>query len=582
MKRWILLMVALLLVPALAVGYGESSRVCPACGNGSAGLFCSECGTQIYAETAPAAPEAGIERAAGALAYRMAGEFAETVQAGEYTFLPLYTPQTPQPMNAYLIIGDGCEFAVSNDGIYPLEEPAQIDQRLSGLLEEWAGEIEEASLGCLRFVGIPDEADILVSVCQTFPFSGNYSGNVKGYACQVTLKACQLTNPDHTVEARKKKSPPQSVSVRLGSTRFWEKPPEMKDSPELARFVSLILGWYGCEDRIPDLDAAQRALRELGLFDRPADGEDSAAFRYAVRSLQERHGLKPDGRIDKATALAMYYGGGTLRETAERWPGLIPETEAESDLAEASFVCPGCGRIYAAEEVRPYCAQCGSDMSAITPGKLVSFGSYEQDNDPENGPEPIEWIVLEVRDGSALLLSKYGLAAQPYHLENTDTVWEACSLRAWLNSDFLSTAFTPEEAEAILLTDVDNSAAQGCAEWDTEGGADTQDKVFLLSCAEAEKYLAVTREDKENIGSRVWPTAYALKAFQAGRYASYPTPFSESAGRWWLRSPGERQSSAAVVSYEGSLTCMYVSRYGLNDSICVRPAIWVRLGPDLF
>lgn len=34
-------------------------------------------------------------------------------------------------------------------------------------------------------------------------------------------------------------------------------------------------------------------------------------------------------------------------------------------------------------------------------GTIVSIGNYEQDNDFKNGKEPIEWIVLEVRDGKA-------------------------------------------------------------------------------------------------------------------------------------------------------------------------------------
>ena len=36
--------------------------------------------------------------------------------------------------------------------------------------------------------------------------------------------------------------------------------------------------------------------------------------------------------------------------------------------------------------------------------ETVRFGRYDQDNDPENGPEPIEWIVLEEKDGKRLCL----------------------------------------------------------------------------------------------------------------------------------------------------------------------------------
>ena len=45
---------------------------------------------------------------------------------------------------------------------------------------------------------------------------------------------------------------------------------------------------------------------------------------------------------------------------------------------------------------------------------ILTFGKYEQDNNPDNGPEEIEWIVLEEHDGNLLLLSRYGLDAVPY------------------------------------------------------------------------------------------------------------------------------------------------------------------------
>ena len=40
-------------------------------------------------------------------------------------------------------------------------------------------------------------------------------------------------------------------------------------------------------------------------------------------------------------------------------------------------------------------------------GDIIEFGSYEQDNDSSNGSEPIKWRVLEVSDGSALVVSEY-------------------------------------------------------------------------------------------------------------------------------------------------------------------------------
>lgn len=114
-----------------------------------------------------------------------------------------------------------------------------------------------------------------------------------------------------------------------------------------------------------------------------------------------------------------------------------------------------------------------------------------------------------------LLISKYGLDVQPYHRDWTAITWEACTLRAWLNDTFLNTAFTAGERSGILTTGVDNSKEQGYGEYDTRGGNHTQDQLFLLSCAEANRYFGVqycfVTGAENNVVSRVAPTAYAIK-----------------------------------------------------------------------
>lgn len=43
-------------------------------------------------------------------------------------------------------------------------------------------------------------------------------------------------------------------------------------------------------------------------------------------------------------------------------------------------------------------------IGEVAEGNIVTFGHYEQDNNFDNGPEPIEWRVLEVNDGKATLI----------------------------------------------------------------------------------------------------------------------------------------------------------------------------------
>ena len=215
-------------------------------------------------------------------------------------------------------------------------------------------------------------------------------------------------------------------------------------------------------------------------------------------------------------------------------------------------------------------------------GDTVIFGHFAQDNDAGNGKEPIEWIVLDVQDGKALLLSKYGLYAAGYHDSWDECTWETCSLRSWLNDRFLNLAFSEEERSAILTTMVDNSDSQGY-DWTLvgdekiSGGNDTQDRIFLLSYAEANRYLDVTIENENNIKSRVAPTAFAI-TMGASPAGGCRTADGSEAGWWWLRSPGGCLNSGAGVSPAGSLSYM---RAFHKDGI-VRPAFWLDLNSDPF
>ena len=209
-------------------------------------------------------------------------------------------------------------------------------------------------------------------------------------------------------------------------------------------------------------------------------------------------------------------------------------------------------------------------------GNYVSFGKYPQTK-AGNDATPIEWLVL-ARDGDkALLISRYGLDAQPYNTDYTSVTWETCTLRTWLNGTFYNKAFSSAEQAAILTTNVDNSKNQCYSGWSTSGGNNTQDKVFLLSYAEANKYFGVTYDNSSNTKSRVAPTAYTI-AQGAWMSSSSKTADSIYAGWWWLRSPGCNQDYAALVYAGGSLYYYSVD----DDSGSVRPALWVNIEMNVF
>ena len=189
-------------------------------------------------------------------------------------------------------------------------------------------------------------------------------------------------------------------------------------------------------------------------------------------------------------------------------------------------------------------------------GETIEFGNYPQDKDGTE--KPIEWIVMKNEGNQVLLLSKYVLDTKPYNKESKAVTWETSDIRQWLNNEFYTTAFNKAEKAKIqtsLIKNEDNS------EYGTNGGNDTEDKVFLLSEKEADTLFS---NDDERIAKA---TEYAEKS---GVYVN-----KEKAARWWLRSPGDDSDGAAVVYDDG-----WVIRFGdyVDDgSVGVRPALHLNL-----
>ena len=201
----------------------------------------------------------------------------------------------------------------------------------------------------------------------------------------------------------------------------------------------------------------------------------------------------------------------------------------------------------------------------------VKYGRYPQTSSGTDNT-PIEWIVLEVQGGKALLISKYALDCKQYNTSYLSVTWEKCTLRTWLNDEFINRAFSTQEQSAILTTTVDNSLSQNRIGWGLKGSINTQDRIFLLSYAEANQYLDVEWADSDNKKARVAPTDYAISQGALTR-SDYTTKDDKAAADWWLRSPGPSPYEASCVQTYGSL-----DYYGITRSrVVVRPAFWINL-----
>lgn len=193
-----------------------------------------------------------------------------------------------------------------------------------------------------------------------------------------------------------------------------------------------------------------------------------------------------------------------------------------------------------------------SDSSPYQDG--IEFGNYIQDG---NAPAPIRWKVLKEEDDKVLLLSDKVLDSYPYNSKRESITWDRSDIRKWLNSDFLTTAFTSEEQEKILLSELKNDDDK---HYGTPVGEDTEDKVFLLSAGEVDAYLP-------NEGDRL--VSATRQAVNNGVYVN-----DDDECAWWLRSPGANQYSPSYLASRGN--------YGngghdaTDRSIGTRPALWLR------
>ena len=194
-------------------------------------------------------------------------------------------------------------------------------------------------------------------------------------------------------------------------------------------------------------------------------------------------------------------------------------------------------------------------------GDKIPFGKYPQGANGE--VQPLMWRVLAVESGRALLITDDLIDAVPYNEENKIVTWETCTLRKWMNNDFLQTAFNSEEQARIATVTNQNP---NNPEYGTKGGNPTDDRVFALSVQEAWKYF---RSDEDRMAA---PTAYAIKR-GAGTRGTFSLKDRRKTGWWWLRSPGDNSNSAAFVDTRG-----HVSQFGVYVNVilgAVRPAFWL-------
>lgn len=288
-------------------------------------------------------------------------------------------------------------------------------------------------------------------------------------------------------------------------------------------------------------------------------------------------------------------------------PVLTTEPTAETDVV---FTPTEGGNYSLTVEIINELTQSSAVSETVPVADKLIMGYYEQDGDLETTTEPLEWRILTVEDGKALVITEKiinrGSYFNPEWIKYKYTYWanscvaatrsinwwgsapEApermmsglteesvplawygergpetelfyCHARYWCNTTFYGEAFSDLEKERILLSHLTNpdNPVHG-----VEGGPDSDDYVFFLSIEELDAYLP-TRDDR--VASF---TTYA---------ENLPLQYGERDAYYWLRTPGICQFNAMYVVAQYGVETHFGSDVGHN-MVGYRPAMWITIG----
>ena len=239
--------------------------------------------------------------------------------------------------------------------------------------------------------------------------------------------------------------------------------------------------------------------------------------------------------------------------------GLQSETSDDTNQSSISDILSAIQSLLSPDEKETE----SSDQSpAVIPlsnfhvGDTITLGHYEQDGNRANGREVIEWRILKLDGGRALVISQYGLANKPYYYlqegKTYDDTWDKSTLRSWLNNEFLNDAFSADEQKLIPTVMINTKNPFRAV----EPNKSTQDRIFLLSEAEADDYFSSDEDRKTR------PTAYVEDIYG-------------SSSSWLLRS-GSQNDYAGYSGVDGNGRIQTAYFYGFLGEL-IRPAFWIDL-----
>ena len=202
-------------------------------------------------------------------------------------------------------------------------------------------------------------------------------------------------------------------------------------------------------------------------------------------------------------------GGEPSKEAAVIYASVTQKYTNDKAVYDEAGVRPAMWIVYNESDANGYAegkvqpkenAELNAKIAALKVGGKLQFGVYDKNIYSMDGFEPLVWTVIEEYDDGYLLISDTIAGSTTYAFDDRDaedTTWAESSLRRLINSDgFLDMTFTQQEKAKLVLTHVVSTG-----EDDRDGGAATDDLLFIPDVTEIEKYSG---QISAGIGYKYW------------------------------------------------------------------------------
>ncbi len=187
-----------------------------------------------------------------------------------------------------------------------------------------------------------------------------------------------------------------------------------------------------------------------------------------------------------------------------------------------------------------------SAFNELIVGDHVYLGEMEQDGNPDNGDEPISWLVLDTSEEYCLLITDCIIDHRSYDTStNTAVDWSNSDIRKWMNTDLFNKIFSQSEQKIIVPVQIGENS-------ENINNYTTTDAIFLLSKEEADYYSLANRTTK------VIPAAQDNYSPEKDKYHREG---------WWLRT--------SYSNAQATITDATSKVYKMSNEFGVRPVIMV-------